>query len=121
MNFRVLVVDDQKDLADSLAAILCANGYTAKAVYSGNDAVKEARQMLPHLLVADVMMPGLNGIETAIRIRQFLHKCKVLLISGHAKSAELWQSSRRNGFQFDLLMKPVAPEEILARLKLYRN
>ncbi len=120
MTFRVLVVDDQKDLADTLAATLSANGYTTKAVYSGTDAVKEARHMVPHLLVADVMMPGLNGIETAIRIRQFLHKCKVLLISGHARSAELWQSSRRNGFQFDLLTKPVAPETILAKLKLYQ-
>ncbi len=120
MNFRVLVVDDQKDLADSLAAILCANGYAAKAVYSGDDAVKEARQMLPHLLVADVMMPGLNGIETAIRVRQFLHKCKVLLISGHVNSAGMWQSARRRGFQFDMLVKPVEPEAILSKLKAYQ-
>ncbi len=120
LSFRVLVVDDQKDLADTLAAILSSNGYTAKAVYSGIDAVSAARTMRPHLLLTDMMMPGLNGIETAIRIRRFLRKCKVLLVSGHAKSAELWQTTRRDGFQFDLLMKPVAPEEMLTKLKSYR-
>lgn len=120
LDFRVLVVDDQKDLADTLAAMLSANGCTAKAVYSGADAVTAARTMRPHLLLTDIAMPGLNGLDTAIRIRRFLPTCKVLLISGNAKSVELWQSTRRKGFHFDLLMKPVAPEEMLAKLNSYR-
>lgn len=120
LSLKVLVVDDQKDLADSLAMILSTNGYNAVAAYSGVDAVKQARTMRPHLLLADVIMPDLNGVETAMRIRRFLPRCKVLLISGNLRSSRLWESARRRGFDFDFLMKPVAPEELLARLKTYK-
>ena len=117
---KVLVVDDQKDVADSLASILTLNGYAASAVYNGTEAVKLARMMRPHLLLADVLMPDLDGVETAKRIRRFLPRCKVLLISGSLKSSQMWENARRHGFDFDFVMKPVAPEELLNKLQSYR-
>lgn len=120
MKLKVLVVDDQKDIADSLASILTLNGYSASAVYTGTEAVKLARTLRPHLLLADVLMPDMDGVETAKRIRRFLPRCKVLLISGSMKSSQMWESARRHGFDFDFVMKPVAPEELLNKLQAYR-
>ena len=68
---RVLVVDDEHVIADTLAIILNQAGFNASAVYTGNDAVELARSERPDLIITDVIMPDMNGIEAAIHIRQF--------------------------------------------------
>ncbi|HSY13014.1 MAG TPA: response regulator, partial [Verrucomicrobiae bacterium] len=69
---RVLVVDDEQVIADTLAKILDLNGYDASAVYTGTAAVESARSLKPDLVISDVIMPDMNGIEAAISIRGFL-------------------------------------------------
>ena len=69
---RVLVVDDEQVIADTLAKILDLNGYDASAVYTGTAAVESARTLRPDLIISDVIMPDMNGIEAAISIRGFL-------------------------------------------------
>ena len=69
---RVLVVDDEQVIADTLAKILDLNGYDASAVYTGTAAVESARALQPDLVISDVIMPDMNGIEAAISIRGFL-------------------------------------------------
>ena len=66
---RVLVVDDERVIADTLAIILNQNGFDASAVYTGTAAVDRARETKPDLIISDVIMPDMNGIEAAIRIR----------------------------------------------------
>ncbi len=77
---RVLVVDDEQVIADTLARILDLNGYEASAVYSGTAAVESARSLQPDLVISDVIMQDMNGIEAAINIRGFLPGCKILLV-----------------------------------------
>ncbi len=114
---RVLVVDDEKVIADTLAIILNQHGFDASAVYTGNGAVEQARAVKPELIISDVIMPDMNGIEAAIQIRGFLPSCKILLFSGQAATADLLESARARGHEFDILAKPVHPQDLLAKLR----
>jgi len=114
---RVLVVDDEQVIADTLARILDLNGYDASAVYTGTAAVENARTLQPDLVISDVIMPDMNGIEAAISIRSFLPGCKILLFSGQAATADLLENARAQGHEFEILAKPVHPSDLLAKLK----
>src|SRR5262245_32166648 len=113
---RVLVVDDERVIADTLATILNQNGFEATAVYTGTDAVDRAVANRPDLVISDVIMPDMNGIEAAIRIRRALPGCKILLFSGQAATADLLEKARSQGHEFEILAKPVYPQDLLARL-----
>jgi CheY-like chemotaxis protein len=114
---KVLVVDDERVIADTLAIILNQHGYDAAAVYTGTGAVERARAVKPDLIISDVIMPDMNGIEAAIRIRKFLPSCKILLFSGQAATADLLESARAQGHEFEILAKPVHPQDLLAKLR----
>jgi CheY-like chemotaxis protein len=114
---RVLVVDDERVIADTLAIILSQNGCDAAAVYTGTAAVERARFMRPDLVISEVLMPDTNGIEAAISIRRFLPSCKILLFSGQPATAELLEHARAQGHEFEILAKPVHPQDLLARLR----
>jgi CheY-like chemotaxis protein len=115
---KVLVVDDEQVIADTLAKILDINGYDASAVYSGLSAVESARALQPDLIISDVIMQDMDGIEAAIKIRAFLPSCKILLFSGQAATADLLENARSQGHDFEILAKPVHPSELLAKLKM---
>jgi CheY-like chemotaxis protein len=114
---RVLVVDDERVIADTLATILNQNGFEASAVYTGAEAVARARVSRPDLVISDVIMQDMNGIEAAIRIRQSLPGCKILLFSGQAATADLLEKARTQGHEFEILAKPVHPQDLLAKLR----
>ena len=113
---NVLVVDDERTIADTLAIILNKAGFNASAVYSGAEAIESARSVKPDLIVSDVAMPDMNGIEAMIRIRGFLPTCKILLFSGQANTVDLLENAHTRGHDFDILAKPVHPQDLIARL-----
>jgi DNA-binding response OmpR family regulator len=113
---KVLVVDDEHTIADTLAIILNKAGFNASAVYSGTEGVEVAKSLKPDLIISDVAMPDMNGIEAMILIRGFLPTCKVLLFSGHASTVDLLKSAHARGYEFDILAKPVHPQDLIARL-----
>ena len=106
---RVLVVDDEQIIADTLAKILDLNGYEATAVYSGQAAVESARNLRPDLIISDVIMQDMDGIQAAIQIRDFLPSCKILLFSGQAATADLLENARAPGTRFRNPGKTCAP------------
>jgi len=114
---RVLVVDDEHVIADTLAIILGQNGYDSSAAYTGKEAVERASVLKPDLIISDVIMPDMNGIDAAIEIRKMLPKCKILLFSGQAATADLLENARQQGHEFEILAKPVHPADLLAKLK----
>jgi CheY-like chemotaxis protein len=114
---RVLVVDDERVIADTLAIILNKSGFDASAVYSGSGAVTSARNAPPDLIISDVIMEDMNVIEAAIEIRKFLPECKILLFSGQAATADLLEQARKKGHEFEILAKPVHPQDLLAKIK----
>lgn len=112
----VLVVDDESTIADTLAEILKLKGYAAMPVYDGESALESALLMPPELLISDVILPGMSGIELAITVRRIFPDCKVLLFSGQASTSDLLASANNQGHHFTLLTKPVHPSELLARV-----
>ncbi len=114
---KVLVADDERIIADTLAMILNQSGFDARAVYSGEKALELASAFAPDMLISDVIMNDLNGIDAAIRIRELLPQIKVLLFSGQAATADLLEKARAQGHEFDILAKPVHPQDLLSRLR----
>ena len=114
---KVLVADDEKVIADTLAMILNQSGFEARAVYSGETALEEALVFQPNMLISDVIMADLNGIDAAIRIRELLPAIKILLFSGQAATADLLEKARDHGYTFEILAKPVHPQDLLSRLR----
>jgi CheY-like chemotaxis protein len=113
----VLVVDDEQVIADTLAAILSMSGFSAMTAYDGSGALELAREYAPDLLISDVMMPGMTGIELAIAVKQTIRGCKILLFSGQAATVDLLEKARHDGHDFTTLTKPVHPTDMLKRIK----
>ncbi|HEX4310913.1 MAG TPA: response regulator [Acidobacteriaceae bacterium] len=114
---RVLIADDERIIADTLGLILTQNGFEAAAVYGGQKAIETARHFHPDVFLADVVMPGMSGIEAAIQISSMIPGCRVLLLSGQAATSDLLRDARVRGHDFEILLKPVHPEQILDRLR----
>jgi CheY-like chemotaxis protein len=113
---RIFVVDDEPVIASTLAAILQMNGFTARFFTSPLEALTAARTKAPDLLISDVTMPGISGIDLAIKMKAQCPKCKILLFSGHPASLALLEDARAQGHDFRLLLKPVPPGEFLSEI-----
>jgi CheY-like chemotaxis protein len=113
-NKLVLIVDDEEAIADSLAEILNTFGYQSRAFYNGEQAIEFAHQQCPDVVLLDVLMPGLDGVETALRIRELCPYARILLFSGQANvSEDFLHKAREQGQEFELLAKPIHPEKLL--------
>lgn len=109
----VLVVDDESVIADTVAEILSRSGYAAMTAYDGNEALETALTTPPEMLITDVVLPGMSGIELAIKMRRIFPDCKILLFSGQAATVDLLASANGAGHHFNLIHKPVHPRDLL--------
>ncbi len=114
---RILIVDDEQVIADTLVRILSLSGFAAKAAYSGEAALEALDSHCPDIVLTDIRMPGRNGIETAIAIREHCPAIRVVLFSGQAGTAELIEQAGREGGDFELWSKPIHPRELVQRLR----
>lgn len=113
----IFVVDDEPVIASTLTAILKVNGYDARCFVNPLEALEAIPIDRPDLLITDVIMPDLSGIDLAVRVTEQLPTCKVLLFSGHAYSIDLLNAARKCGRDFQLLSKPIHPKDLLAEIK----
>ncbi len=116
MAIRVYVVDDEHCIADTVAVILRNSGYEASAFYNAQSALEQIESCCPELVISDVMMPGMNGIDMAVLIRERHPACKVLLFSGMASSLHMLDMVKQQGHDFELLAKPIHPKDLLAKV-----
>ena len=115
---RVFVVDDEDIIASTLAMILRPQGgFHARSFTNPLEALEAARLEAPDLLISDVVMPQLSGIELAIQVQKSCPDIKVLLFSGQAATADMLGAAQASGYDFDLLLKPVHPADLLARIQ----
>ncbi len=112
----VMVVDDESSIADTLAEILSRNGYNAVPAYDADSALETSLVNPPEMLITDVVLPGMSGIDLAISIKRIFPDCKIILFSGQASTADLLAAAGRDGHQFVLLSKPLHPTDLLARI-----
>jgi DNA-binding NtrC family response regulator len=105
-----LIVDDEKIIADTLAMIFQLAGYRAVAAYNATDAFKQSVAFLPDLLITDLVMPDLHGIELAAKVQASCPSCKVLLLSGQIEAADPLITA-----VFDFAHKPINPEDLLTK------
>ncbi|XCB28779.1 response regulator [Tunturiibacter empetritectus] len=112
-----LVVDDEFVIAQTPSNHLESIRLRGKHIRSPEMAIAARAARLPALLITDVMMPGMTGVELAIYFRQAHPECKSLLLSGQAATVDLLEDAGAQGYDFDLLPKPVHPADLLAKLR----
>jgi CheY-like chemotaxis protein len=114
---RVLVVDDERLIASTVTAILNGNGFEAFEAFSGEEAIEAARRLHPDIILSDVLMPKMTGVELGILIAHELPETRVVLFSGQAATSELMRKAHASGYVFELFAKPIHPDELIAKLR----
>ena len=114
----VLVVDDEPNVANTVAQILREHGFESRVAYGGQEAIRKVAAQAPDIIISDVVMPHINGIEAAKAIHEMSPDTRIVLFSGQAMTNDLLQSACSQGYSFELLSKPV---EIDTLLKTLRN
>ena len=118
-NFKsvIVVVDDEPSIANTLCKILRLAGYSAFAAYEAEGAMMLCKYHSPAILISDVNMPGITGIELAQQVCREMPSCHIILFSGHVDTAPLLAAARAHGSDFECLAKPVQPEDLLGRVR----
>ncbi len=113
-QLTVLIVDDDKEIVDSIAIFLKADGYGVEKAYTGLEALDIVMSKTVHLLLLDIMMPGLDGIKTLLKVRESKN-IPIILIS--AKSEDADKILGLTAGADDYITKPFNPSELVARVK----
>ena len=114
-RFKVVVVDDERAIADKFCDQLRDLGCEAYSAYDGESALMLCRSQQPGAVISDLCMPGINGLELAVVIKEQLPGCKVVLLS-HSLSMALVDQARQSGYDFELLDKSVQAGELAATI-----
>lgn len=112
---KVLIVDDEKMIADTLGRIFADQGvYESRSAYSAEAALEVIEEWQPDLVILDVILPKMHGLELAISLKINHPSCQVLLFSGHYRTESLIDEAENRGHCFPILAKPIHPIEILS-------
>jgi DNA-binding NtrC family response regulator len=114
---RIYLVDDEHMIVSTLARILSLRGFDATGFTEPLRALEAARSEAPDLLISDIVMPELSGIELAEQILRDCPECRVILFSGHANLDGFFDVPEDQARRFELLAKPVHPEVLLKSIE----
>ncbi len=113
----VFVVDDRTVIAETLVMVLIQAGFRAIPFDDPTMALSAAKIKHPDVLISDVIMPRMTGIDLAICVQNAHPQCRVLLYSGQIHTADLLERAKKEGYEFEILAKPAHPDQILERLR----
>jgi DNA-binding response OmpR family regulator len=113
MPVRILIVDDEKLIADTLTVILTRSGYECRTAYDGEEALALAQWFDPHLVISDVIMPKMGGLDLYRALTGLPNRPIVMLISGNAKLLGIVEKEKTLGRRLELLAKPIPLRELL--------
>jgi len=113
----VLVVDDEPSIVSTVCAILHVYGFRTLSATSGPEAIAKAAGACPDLLLCDVIMPGMNGFQTALQVKKLCPQCRLLFFTGYAAVADLAEGLKNDGHDFEMLSKPLPPAVLVDRVK----
>ena len=118
-SLRVFVVDDEPVIATTLALILMAKGYSAKSFTGPFVSLEAAATDKPDILIADITMPNLSGIQLAVKMREMYPEIHVLLVSGLVSVRDQLADVQMQGRDFEVVIKPVHPEVLLSKVEAF--
>ncbi|MFA5111818.1 MAG: response regulator [Desulfobaccales bacterium] len=114
-KFKILVVDDEQDFLETIIKRLKTRGIEAAGVESGNKALEFLEGHDVDVMILDVKMPGMDGIETLREIKKKKPLVEVIMLTGHASVESGIQGMQLGAF--DYVMKPVALDELLEKVR----
>ena len=113
----ILVVDDERGIADTAAMVLESQGYCALALYNAADAIAMLCKTEIALILSDVNMPEVDGIDLALKAQQLCPQTRILLMSGYETSETIGQRKGCEGCVFQIMAKPFDARQLLDRIK----
>ncbi|NTW99477.1 MAG: sigma-54-dependent Fis family transcriptional regulator [Geobacteraceae bacterium] len=111
MHHTILIIDDEKDIRTALTGILEDEGYQVLSAESGAEGIESARQELPDLVLLDIWMPGMDGLETLEKLKGEFPHVTVIMISGHGTIDTAVRATKLGAFDF--IEKPLSLEKVL--------
>ncbi|MGQ9846811.1 MAG: response regulator transcription factor [Bacteroidales bacterium] len=118
-KIRILVVDDEPDIVEMLSYNLIREGYDVSTAYNGEEALIKAQQEKPHLILLDIIMPKLDGIQVCEQLREkpefAINKCIIVFLT--ARSEDYSHISGLEAGADDYITKPIKPKVLLARIR----
>lgn len=111
---KVLIVDDEIEFASALAERLLIRDYDARAVCCADEVIKAAKAESPHVVLLDLKMPGVNGLDVLKELKQIRPEVQVIILTGHGDPNMV--RSGMDGGAFDFIMKPVEIETLLTKI-----
>jgi DNA-binding NtrC family response regulator len=111
---RILLVDDEERFRITLQKMLAAQGLTVEAVSSGQKALEALQQRAFDVILLDIRMPGMNGIQTLAEIKKLDPNLEVIVLTGHASMDAAMEIIKLGGY--DYLLKPCPMEELMLKI-----
>jgi len=113
---KILVVDDDLDIIEILKYNLNKSGYLVKSAKNGIEAIKRAKKFMPNIILMDVMMPEMSGIEACSEIKQIDELSEIMIIFLSARSEDYTQISAYDAGADDYISKPIKPKILLKKI-----
>jgi DNA-binding NtrC family response regulator len=120
MKVRVLLVDDEEQFAQTLAMRLDTRGYAVATAFNGDQALKHLKAKEADVVILDVLMPGLTGIDTLREMKKLRPLTEIIMLTGHATVETAIEGMKLGAF--DYLMKPTEIDDLVEKIdKAYRR
>lgn len=116
---KILVVDDEEDILELLDYNLSKEGYSVKTASNGNDGIKLAKEFKPQLILLDIMMPKMDGIETCRRLREIPQFKDIFILFLTARSEEYSEVAAFDAGANDFISKPIKPRALVSRINAF--
>lgn len=116
-RFRILLVDDEKDIVEFLAYNLSKDNYEVFKAYDGQKALELSRQIKPHLIFLDIMMPHMDGIEVCAELRKLEETKDSIIVFLTARNEDYTQVAALESGADDFISKPIKPRVFLSKVK----
>lgn len=115
--YKILVVDDEQDILEFISYNLKKEGFNVYTITNGKSAIGLAKEISPHLIILDVMMPEMDGVETCEKIRELPEFENTIIAFLTARSEDYSQIAGFNAGGDDYITKPIKPKVLVSRIK----
>ena len=116
-NIKILLVDDEQDILEIIGYNLAQEGYQISTASNGKEAIQKAKKELPHLIIMDVMMPEMDGMEACENIRRIPELSQVIIAFLTARSEDYSQVAGFDAGADDYIAKPIKPKVLVSKVK----